>query len=439
MSSGCLSEGEFHAVTVSESGLAAAILNGAALLNTVRNTIERYVILPSEDAFIAVVLWVAATHAVDRFDHATRLAIHSPLKRCGKSRLMEVLAPLSHEAMQTTSVSAPALYRTIESAGERPPTLFLDEADQIFGSARKDEQNADLVAALNNGFRQGSPTYRCVGPKHTVQKFSTFAFAAIAGIGRLPATIEDRAINITMRRRLASEEVAKFRLRTDLPLVEELGKTLASWVSSAQLADEPPVPDSLEDRAADAWEPLLAIADAAGGEWPERARRAAVHLSRETADDAADQSLDVRLLADIRQVLGDSTFPSTSHALARLCAIEDAPWAEQGLSGRRLAMRLSEFGVKPRRNPSGTERGYHAGDLADPFSRYLTSEPSETSEKPPEQGRLVDTSESSDGSTCQNDAIRPNESAAQGTDLTGLTLLTPVQPELESTPGPRLS
>lgn len=407
-------------------------LDGATLLDTVRDTIQRYVILPSEDALIAVVLWVAATHAVDRFDHATRLAIHSPLKRCGKSRLIEVIAPLSHDAMQTTNVSVPALFRTIESAGEYPPTLFLDEADQIFGSTRKDEQNADLVAALNNGFRRGSPTYRCVGPKHTVQKFSTFAFAAVAGIGRLPGTIEDRAINITMRRRLPGEEVAKFRLRTDLPHVVELGEAIASWASSAELADEPYVPDALEDRAADAWEPLLAIAEAAGGGWPERARSAALHLSRETADDAAEQSVDVRLLADVRSILGGATFISTANALARLNAIEDAPWAEQTLSARRLATVLGKFGVKPRRNSAGSERGYHAGDLADPFSRYLPSGPSEASDIRPEQGKRADTSQSSDGLTRQSDTIRQYESAAHTTDLTELTLLTPMQPGLES-------
>lgn len=420
------------AVAASQSGQEGGKLDGTALLDTVRDTIRRYVILPSEDALTAVVLWVAATHAVDRLDHATRLAIHSPLKRCGKSRLMEVIAPLSHDAMQTTNVSVPALFRTIEAAGDRPPTLFLDEADQIFGSTRKDEQNADLVAALNNGFRRGSPTYRCVGPKHDVRKFSTFAFAAVAGIGRLPGTIEDRAINITMRRRLPGEEVAKFRLRTDLPLVEELGEALSSWVSGTQLAVEPPVPHALEDRAADAWEPLLAIADAAGGDWPERARSAALRLSSEMADDAAEQSMDVRLLSDVRSVLGDRTFLSTASLLARLSSIEDAPWAEQDLSPRRLAIGLGKFGVKPRRNSSGTERGYYASDLSDPFSRYLPTEPSEASGVHPEQGRLVDTSDFSDGSTRQCDATRPHESAAQGISLTGLTLLTPVRSELES-------
>lgn len=402
--------------------------DGAVLLDAVRAAIEHYVVLPSEDALIAVVLWTAATHGVDRFDHATRLAIHSPLKRCGKSRLFEVLAPLAHEPMQTTNVSVPALFRMIESAGERPPTLFLDEADQIFGSARKDEQNADLVAALNNGFRRGSPTYRCVGPKHAVQKFSTFAFAAVAGIGRLPGTIEDRAINITMRRRLPGEVVAKFRLRSDLARLQKLGEALASWVSEAQIQDEVQVPDSLEDRAADAWEPLLAIADAAGGEWPILARQAAVRLSRESADDATEQSLDVRLLADMKSILRDSVFLSTANVLGRLNKIDDAPWSDFELTARGLSMRLGKFGVKPRRNTAGTERGYYASDFRDPLLRYLPSEPSEASDEPSEQGRRVDASESSDGSSRQNELTRRHEPPAQAAHLTELTLLTCTEP-----------
>ena len=409
---------------VPEQDAATNMVGGAELLNTVRRTIERYVVMPSEDALIATVLWVAATHAVDRFDHATRLAIHSPLKRCGKSRLFEVLAPLSHDAMQTTNVSVPALFRMIEAAGERPPTLFLDEADQIFGSARKDEQNADLVSALNNGFRRGSPTYRCVGPKHAVQKFSTFAFAAVAGIGRLPGTIEDRAINITMRRRLSGERVAKFRLRTDLVHVQEVGEALAAWVRDVLIDDEPSVPESLEDRAADAWEPLLAIADAAGGDWPTIARGAAVRLSRESADDSTELSLDVRLLSDMKLVLRYEAFLSTADVLARLSAVEDAPWDERGLTGRRLAMRLGQFGVKPRRNSAGTERGYHASDFQDPFMRYLPSEPSEASSDPPEQQQLIDASELSDTSNRQNAPTRPDGVPAQGVRLTGLTLPT---------------
>lgn len=404
-------------------------VDGAALLDEVRTAISRYVVLPSEAAVVAVVLWIAATHGVERFDHATRLAIHSPVKRCGKSRLLEVIAGLVHEPIQTTNVSVPALFRMIEAAGDSPPTLLLDEADQLFGSARKDEQSADLVAALNNGFRRGSPTYRCVGPKHAVAAFSTFAFAAVAGIGRLPDTIEDRAINITMRRRLPGEHVAKFRLRTDLPRVQGSGKALAAWVQGIDIdADEVQVPDALEDRAADAWEPLLAIADAAGGDWPRLGREASVMLSSEAVDDASDQSLDVRILVDMKTVLGDSVFVSTAFVLEHLRNIEDAPWADFDLSARRLSMRLGKFGLKPRRNAAGTERGYYTSDFRDPFSRYLPSEPSEASDTTPEQERCSDGSVSSDGLTRQSETTRQYEAPAQGTFPTDLTLLTEVTP-----------
>jgi hypothetical protein len=400
-----------------------AMLGGAVLLETVRQTIAQYAVLPSEESLVAVVLWLAATHGVDRFDHATRLAIHSPMKRCGKSRLLEVVAPLAHEPMQTTNVSVPALFRMIEAAGERPPTLLLDEADQIFGSARKDEQNADLVAALNNGFRRGSPTYRCVGPKHAVAAFSTFAFAAIAGIGRLPGTIEDRAINITMRRRLPGEHVAKFRLRTDLPRLKQLGEEVSKWVQSIKLSEDVPVPDALEDRAADAWEPLLAVADAAGGKWPQLAREAAVRLSSESADE--EQSLDVRLLADMKVILGDTMYLSTASVLQRLCGVEDAPWADFDLTARGLSIRLGKFGVKPRRNSTGTERGYHASDFKDPFSRYLPSVPSEPSGAPPELVRCADTSKRSDELNRQSQINRQDETPGTGMFLTLLTGLTP--------------
>jgi hypothetical protein len=407
-------------------------VDGAALLDEVRETITRYVVLPSDESTIAVTLWVVATHGVDRFDHATRLAIHSPVKRCGKSRLFEVIAGLVHEPLQTTNVSVPALFRMIEAAGDRPPTILLDEADQIFGSAKKDEQSAALVAVLNNGFRRGSPTIRCVGPTHAVTAFSTFAFVAVAGIGRLPGTIEDRAVNITMRRHLPDEQVAKFRLRTDLVRLQKLREVVGLWVSGITVeVDEVQVPDELEDRASDAWEPLLAIADAAGGEWPRWAREAAVSLSRQAAEDDSDQSAEVRLLTDMRTVFGTSEFLSTKSILAQLRSIEDAPWADLPLSSRGLSMRLSTFGVKPRRNAAGTARGYRAADFVDPFSRYLPSEPSDASDTQSEQGRCSDGSELSDGSNRQSGTVRQRETAGQESFLTELTLLTDIVPTAE--------
>jgi hypothetical protein len=379
--------------------------HGANLLDDVRRALTRYVVLPSNEAATAVVLWIVATHAVSVFEHATRLAIHSPVKRCGKSRLLEVIEALSHHPIATTNISVAALFRMIDAAGDHPPTLILDEADRLFGNEKKDEDNRDLINLLNNGFRPGRPTYRCVGPQQVATPFSNFAFAAVAGIGRKPDTIEDRAVNITMRRRLPDETVTKFRLRTDLPAMHALRDRIATW-ASAHLAElEKPVddmPDELEDRAQDAWEPLFSVAAAAGDDWLKAARKAAVALTAE-GDEDGDQSLDVRLLADIRDVFAampNVTFLPTKILLHELGKIEDAPWGEFEFTGRRLALRLGEktFRIKPRRNSAGTERGYHLSDFKDAFRRYLPSEPSEPSDTGAEQQERSDTSEASDTS-----------------------------------------
>ena len=118
------------------------------------------------------------------------------------------------------------------------------------------------MAILNNGFRPGHPTIRCVGPKQEPTPFSNFAMVALAGIGRITDTIEDRGVNITIRRRLPGETVSKFRLRRDVPAchldprpsrrVGCLGDRRARGAGSQHPGD------GLEDRAEDTWEPLIA-------------------------------------------------------------------------------------------------------------------------------------------------------------------------------------
>jgi Protein of unknown function (DUF3631) len=358
--------------------------DGNELLGAVEKALARYVVLPTHHATVAVVLWIAATHALPAFEHATRLAIHSAVKRCGKSRLLEVIEALVHDPVSTTNISVPALFRMIEAAGDRPPTLILDEADRMFGSVKKDEDNRELIAVLNNGFREGSPTWRCVGPMQTPTAFSNYAMVVVAGIGRKPDTVEDRAVNVTMRRRLPGEQVSKFRLRTDRPALHEMRDRLAVWVAASLAEIEKPVqnvPDGLEDRAEDAWEPLLAIADAAAGRWPARARAAAKALTAEAADDD-DQSEDLRLLGDVDAVFKRMTgvsFLATKILLAELAKVDDAPWAEDRFTPHKLARALLTFRVRPRHNDAKTERGYHRSDFEDAFARYLRPDRPEVS------------------------------------------------------------
>jgi hypothetical protein len=378
---------------------------GAALLDDLHDTIKTYVVLPSPEAADAVTLWVAATHALPAFQHATRLAISSPEKRCGKSRLLDIVAGTCHKPLMTANASTAAVVRSI--GDEDPPTLLIDEADTIFGSRKVAEQNEDLRGLLNAGFGRGRPTIRCVGPNQTPTAFDTFAMAALGGIGTLPDTITDRAVNITMRRRRNGEEVAQYRVRRDGPILDALREGLTEWAAEAlpHLGDaEPEMP--VEDRAADTWEPLVAIADYAGGTWPARARAACLKLTSEAAEADEDSSWNTRLLADVRGIYAARRwvpFMATNDLLTELKKIDESPWAEFDLTGRKLADRLKHFGIKPAKNSLGNTRGYRLQDLTDAFTRYLRPDPSDP------YGPTSELREGPDGNSTSDASTRPVE------------------------------
>jgi hypothetical protein len=221
-----------------------------------------------------------------------------------------------------------------------------------------------------------------------VKEFPAYAAVALAGIGDVPDTILDRAVLVRMRRRAPDEPVEPFRRRQAEGVGTDLRKRLAAWTKA--IADDlaeatPEMPTGITDRPADVWEPLIAIADAAGGEWPARARAAAVELNAARA--AADPSLGVQLLADVRRVFEESAADRLgSETLAKaLCELEESPWADlkgKALDARGLARRLRRFEVRPKTIRIGdtTPRGYERGDFVDAWNRYLPTPVSDLQE-----------------------------------------------------------
>ena len=266
-------------------------------------------------------------------------------------------------------------------AGDQP-TLLLDESDAAFGGDK--EYAETLRAVLNAGHRRGGVASVCVraGGDWAAMDFPVFGPKAIASIGKLPDTVADRAITITLKRRAPPEKVARFRRREAeaqaAPLRERLERWAAAHVGVLRDA-RPEIPEALDDRAQDGWEPLLAIADAAGGDWPQRARSAALALS--AGEDREDESQGVRLLADIRATFderGTERLPSAELVRA-LVGIEDAPWPDmrgRPLDASKLARLLKPFGVRPKvvRLGDATPRGYDAADFADAWQRYIPPE-----------------------------------------------------------------
>jgi len=362
--------------------------DGAAALDDIRAFIARFCVLPSGHAYDAVALWAAHAHLLDVFDSTPRLAFLSPEPGSGKTRALEILTLLVPWPMHAVNATPAALFRSVADPATRRTVLF-DEIDTIFGPKAKEHE--ELRGLLNAGHRRAGVAYRCVGEgtKQIVAEFPAYAAVALAGLGNLPDTVLTRSIVVRMRRRAPHEHVEPYRARLHEPEGHKLRGMLADWATTTAdpLAGHwPDMPPGVTDRPADVWEPLLAVADAAGAHWPARARAACVHLVKENADRGI--SLGVRLLADLRTIFDGARAIPTEDILSRLHSLDAAPWAElrgQPIDARALSRLLSQYDIAPTKvKVAGRSiQGYRADHLADAWTRYLPSpEPSEPSEPP---------------------------------------------------------
>jgi hypothetical protein len=364
------------------------IPNAAALLDGIAAFVRRYVVLTPDQA-AATALWVLHTHAIDAADATGYLHITSPEKRSGKTRKLEVLDLIVARPWLTGRCTAAVLQRRLE---RDHPTLLLDETDAAF--KKESEYSEALRAILNAGHRRGVKAWLCVkkGGEIELVGLDVFGPKALAGIGKLPDTVADRAIRIVLRRRAPSEPVARFYRREAASEAEPLRAGAEAWAAAnveTLRSARPDLPTYLDDRALDGWEPLFAIADLAGKGWSQRARMVALGLSN--VDAREDESAGVRLLADIRVIFnehGVDRLPSST-LLTALNALDESPWGDwygKPLTARGLARLLKPFMIKPRQTRFGVEtlKGYETDSFADAWERYLPipveSETSETGE-----------------------------------------------------------
>lgn len=349
--------------------------HGADLLDAVETFLSRFVVYPTEAARVAHVLWIAHTWFMDQWDSTPRIAFLSPEPGSGKSRALEVTEPLVPRPVHAVNTTPAYLFRKV-SDENGPPTILYDEIDTVFGPKAKD--NEDVRGMLNAGHRKGAMAGRCVMRGKTVEteELPAYCAVALAGLDDLPDTIMTRSVVVRMRRRSPQERVEPWRMRLNGPEAEEVGERLRVWANESQhLIRWPAMPEGIEDRNADVWEALLAVADLAGDDWPDKARRSAVTLVTASSDRGG--SLGVILLRDLRAIFGDADRLATDTILEQLHEIYESPWADlrgKALDARGLARRLAKYGVKPKQMRMGDSivRGYEAGDLADPFSRYLS-------------------------------------------------------------------
>ncbi len=382
-----------RAVVLTEPAPWPEPVDGQGLLTDLMAALEKYVVLPRHGA-ITVALWILHTYTFAVLFLSPYLALLSPSRRCGKTTLLEIIGAIVPRKLPLSNITAAALYRTVESYH---PTLLVDEADTFLTG------NEDLRGILNSGHSQATAcVIRTVGDNHEPRVFSTWCPKVIAMIGKLPDTLDDRSIVISLRRKTRKEKVQRLRQDHLHEEMEPLRSRAARWAQDhlPQLQNsDPVVPEELHDRAQDNWRPLLAIADLIGGSTPEAARKAALAFHRMAEDDETS----AKLLADIRQVFEETQedqIPSEKIVEA-LVKMEDRPWPEfnrgKPLSPNLLARLLRPFDIRPRGIRVGptTPKGYRLADFEDAFSRYLPSQP----QQPQQAGNLNETPDSSNRNT----------------------------------------
>jgi len=366
------------------SQASATRLSLDAILDDLMNLVRRYISLSYLQA-VTLALWIAHTHVIDASEVAAYLHITSVDKRCGKSRTLRLLNLVVFRPWLTASATPAVLVRR---TSKEHPTLLLDEVDLKFKSG--DEKGDTIRGIFNSGNERGTTYDLCDKQTHKWESLDVFGPKALAGIKNVPETISDRSIKIELKRKRPSEQVERWRLTEARAAAAPVRKAIEDWASAEVIAKlkeaRPDIPDALfecSDRAADFWEPLLAIADLAGGHWARSSRDSALTLSGEAAAD--DQSQGVRLLRDCLAYFVEYEIDRTKSEpiTAYLGSLEESPWEGRGgkaFTTRDLARLLDPYKINPRTVDFGylpdakrdTAKGYLLSQFEEAFSRYLS-------------------------------------------------------------------
>lgn len=346
-------------------------VNGQALFADVVELLNSYVSLP-EGAAIAIALWIILTHTIEVARVAPILLILSPVRQCGKTTLLGLLLRLTFRPMTSANLTAAVLFRTVDTWS---PTLLVDEADTFLVNS------VELNGVINSGHTRETAYVHRIGRGNMAERFSTFCPKAIAMIGKPSDTILDRSVVIHQQRKL-EDEVKKTLLPRKNVEIESIRGRIARWSKdnlSLIEAAEFDRPKLGNDRTADNWEPLLAIAQALGPNCFETATEAATLLSSKHARVSCTGE---DLLKDVKVVFDKSKAKRlpTAHLISQLCTDDDSPWREfnkgRPITSTELARLLRAFEIESsnlRISDDVILKGYKREHFDDAFSRYVPS------------------------------------------------------------------
>jgi hypothetical protein len=379
-------------------------VNGKELLDEIEGCFKRFAVLPKWGSE-TLSLWDLHTFAFPLRLVTTYIGLESPEKRCGKTTVLTVLSELVNRPIVASNISSPAFFRVI---ADKKPTLLIDEADTVL------HRNKELRGILNSGYTRRMAYVIRMRPKSRTKsggqsqangdgvvqngaegkawddgleasRYSSWCPKAIATIRHLPETLADRCIVIPMQRKSVHEKCERLRNLKGTDLRRKCARFVMDHAEEIAGAT-PEIPEDLNDRAADIWEPLFVLADLAGGDWPEKARRAALGLTAAAQEESPIGSLLLDLMVQfIRERCASNGAWTEENGGARIFSRDLAaslnyytgrPWqalVRGKVTEMWLSQQLRPYGMRPRTIWIGEQsaKGYVEGDFTEAFRRYI--------------------------------------------------------------------
>ncbi len=351
-------------------------VDGQQLFSEIVSEISRHVVLQQGQP-AAVTLWIMMSWLFERFKILPQLLLSSPVKRCGKTTLLELISYIVNRPLTAANLTSAAVFRSIELYR---PTLLIDEADTFLGNGTSPE----LTGVLNSGHNRATAyviRVEEIDGERVPMRFSTFCPKVLAMIKVPPDTQLDRSIVIEMQRKPVGQSVQPLGLDAEQSF-HDLKRKLTRWRDDTPDTFEHDLtacPQLPNDRARQNWSALLSVARLIGPAAYEQGQEA-VRLLSDTRHLEVDRGAD--LLADIRLVFRskkNARMPS-KELLKGLNDMSDRPWATHNrgkeMNGHGLASELRPFGVRPGTYKDGAKpvKGYLLADLQPVFDRYLEVE-----------------------------------------------------------------
>jgi putative DNA primase/helicase len=355
---------------------------GAVLDEAVKQT-KRFTVAPDWYHDVKA-LWAAHTPLVFReelgVEYSPRLAFQSPREKCGKSTALKCVLLMSHNPIPAASLTPSSVFRAVETL---QISIMVEEGDNVFKNA-----NPELLAVMNAGadrmLARVMRTEKTDDGRFEPREFSCFAPVAYTSIKRVVKTLQDRSIVLRMKRATKDERPEKLTVKTRGGLID-IGRQFARWAADLKEMPAPKIPSDLYNRIEDRWFVLFQIADLAGGDWPERCRKAALADFASEEADVDDGGPDGDLLRDVWEVFHAKQKPAlfTADIRAELITLGESPWVTanhgQAINDNYLRVHLRDFlavdaeTLAPRKWREGNTqaRGFHQLHFKEAFERYL--------------------------------------------------------------------